>query len=152
MAKKKNVQKQLADLITAYGINKDELDGIKKICDKQNSKIKEIMSTEKISEFETDDYIAKYYVQNRESMDEERLVEVFLKANEKKFRELGILKTRDYVDSDALESAIYHGKISKDLMLKIGECKESKEVPTLKISKVKKGDWEYARENVYQQK
>ena len=124
----------LQELIPAYAENKAELDSYKKICDKENAEIKEIMLAEDLSEETVDGYVAKITKSNRESFNEEKLLEI---AHNEGISE--IIKTKEYIDYDILEDAIYNGKISEDILLKIATAKEVKEVVTLKVSKVKKG-------------
>lgn len=124
----------LQELIPAYAENKAELDSYKKICDKENAEIKEIMLAEDLSEEIVDNYVAKITKSNRESFNEEKLLEI---AHNEGISE--IVKTKEYIDYDILEDAIYNGKISEDILLKIATAKEVKEVVTLKVSKVKKG-------------
>ena len=47
---------------------------------------------------------------------------------------IGIVKTREYIDEDALESAIYNGLIPDDVMDKIKECMTVKEVETIRLT------------------
>lgn len=126
----------LKDLIVAYVQNKSELDDYKKICDRQNAEIKEQMKESNLTEFEADGYVAKYSVTKRESMNEDKLLDILKElptANN-----LNLIKTKEYVDMDALESAIYNEQIPQDVMLKLSLCRESKEVVTLRVSKAKK--------------
>lgn len=124
----------LQELIPVYAENKAELDSYKKICDKENAEIKEIMLAENLSEETVDGYVAKITKSNRESFNEEKLLEI---AHNEGISE--IVKTKEYIDYDILEDAIYNGKISEDILLKIATAKEVKEIITLKVSKVKKG-------------
>ena len=123
----------LDDLISSYAFNKTELDGYKKICDKENAQIKQIMLDSKLSEYLTDTYKVMCIVSKRESMNEETLLNI---AHTYGIPE--IVKTKEYIDFDALEKAIYDGKISEEIVLEMDKAKEVKEVVTLKLSKIKK--------------
>lgn len=129
-------QVQLSNLVAMYGNNKSKFDTLKKECDVQNAEIKTLMSELNCTEYTSGGYTAKYSIQHRESMNEDKLLEL-LSEDYQYYLDLGIIKQKDYIDSDMLEDAIYHNKIDKDTILKMDLCRETKDVPTLKISKSK---------------
>jgi hypothetical protein len=51
--------------------------------------------------------------------------------------EIGLIKTREYVDYDVLEKLLYNQKITPYGLKKIEDCREVKEVVTLRITKSK---------------
>ena len=120
----------LDTLIPQYAENKSMLDDYKKICDEENKKIKELMEE---GSYETGGYKATKSVQVRETMNEDKLLDVL------RHYTFGaeVIKSKPYVDMDVLESLIYKGKLSKEVLMEIDKCRESKEVVTLRISKVK---------------
>lgn len=124
----------LEQLIDAYALNKNELDGYKKICDAENAEIKALMTELELDKASTEDYTATLSIQHRETMDEDKLLEVLRNAG---YADI-VIRTKEYVDMDLLEAAIYHDRIDKDTLLAMQRCKEVKEVQTLKISKRKK--------------
>lgn len=130
MARKK-VGVSLDTLIPQYAENKSLLDDYKKICDEENKQIKDMMEE---GSYEAGGWKATKSVTTRDSMNEDKLLDVLKKAG---FTQTSIIKTKEYVDIDELESAIYNGLIEKDILLEIDKCRESKEVVTLRISKVK---------------
>ena len=130
MARKK-VGVSLDTLIPQYAENKSLLDDYKKICDEENKQIKDMMEE---GSYEAGGWKATKSVTTRDSMNEDKLLDVLKKAG---FTQTSIIKTKEYVDMDELESAIYNGLIEKDILLEIDKCRESKEVVTLRISKVK---------------
>ena len=123
---------ELDTLIPQYANNKSELDGYKKICDRENAQIKAIMKDFVITNYEAGGYKASYVISERESMNEEMLLEI---AHIHGIPE--IVKTKEYIDYDALENAIYNGRISQDILLEMNKAKEIKEVVTLRVTKVK---------------
>ena len=123
---------ELDTLIPQYANNKSELDGYKKICDRENAQIKAIMKDFVITNYEAGGYKASYVISERESMNEEMLLEI---AHNHGISE--IVKTKEYIDYDALENAIYNGRISQDILLEMNKAKEIKEVVTLRVTKVK---------------
>ena len=122
----------LEKAIPQYALNKSELDAYKKLCEKENAEIKEAMEILGKDTVEVGTYIAKRIVQKRENVNEEILLNVA------HFYDLGnIIKTKEYIDFDALEDAIYKGDIPNEVLLEMDKAREVKEVVTLKISKVK---------------
>lgn len=124
---------KLDTLIPQYAENKQLLDDYKKICEKENSEIKELI---KEGSYETNGYKATVTVQHRESFNEDKLLDVLQK--DRIYRDLGIIKTKEYVDMDALESVIYRKMLSGKQLMDIDKCRNSKEVVTLKVSRIKK--------------
>lgn len=122
----------LDTLIPRYAANKAEMDDYKKICDRENAEIKSIMRDFVVSSYEASGYKATYSVSERTSMNEEMLLDIAHNYNIP-----GIVKTKEYIDYDALEKAIYDGEISEDVLLEMDKAKTVKEVVTLRVSKVK---------------
>lgn len=123
----------LSVLIPLYAHNKQEQDRYKKLCDKQNTEIKSAMTKAELSTFEVDGYTASLSVSKRENIIEDKLIEL-LKEN--KIR--GIVKKKEYIDMDALEKALYAGKIPAELVASMDNCKTYKEISTLRVTKIKK--------------
>lgn len=122
----------LDTLIPRYAANKAEMDDYKKICDRENAEIKSIMKDFVVSSYEASGYTATYSVSERTSMNEEMLLDIAHNYNIP-----GIVKTKEYIDYDALEKAIYDGEISEEILLEMDKAKTVKEVVTLRVSKVK---------------
>ena len=134
------VKDELDNLIQQYAMNKTEFDSYKKICDKENAEIKAIMLDGKIDSRISGDYKATCTVSQRESMNEEVLLSLFTSVPGfvGVTDEYEIVKQRPYVDFDALEKAIYDGKLTQDQLLELDKAKEVKEVVTLRVTKIKK--------------
>lgn len=130
MARKKVIS--LDTLIPQYAENKSMLDDYKKICDSENKQIKELMDE---GSYEAGGYKATKLVSVRETMNEDKLLDIL--QNISGSYENGLIKTKEYVDMDVLESMLYKGLIDKEVLMEIDKCRESKEVITLRISKVK---------------
>lgn len=125
--------KSLDSLIPQYAANKREKDSYEKLCAAENTQIKAIMQNFAVQHYEAGGYKAVYSIQRRESVDEEMLIDVLKRNDECE----GIIKTKEYIDFDALENAIYHNRIPEDILAKMAEATEVKEIPTLKITKIK---------------
>ena len=121
---------KLDDLIPLYYEHNELVKKHKKVADETNKEIKKIMAEQGITEFATHGLVAKVSVSERVDLMEDVLIE--------KIKELGtegIIKTREYVDMDALETALYNGLISPAILAK---AQTKKEVVTLRIMKEKK--------------
>ena len=124
----------LDELIPRYGEDNTELNGLKKIVADENSKIKELMKESKMDEATSGDWVAKITVKKSESFNDEKLLNII--------KQLGlhnIIKTKEYVDMDAMEEAIYNGTITQDMLLEISKAREVKETVVLNVKK-KKGE------------
>ena len=124
--------KTLDSLIPQYAANKREQDSYKKLCDKENAQIKAIMQDYAVPQYIAGGYKATYSIQKRESINEEVLLEI---AHQHGIPE--IVKTKEYIDFDALENAIYNGRIPESIVLEMDAATEVKEIPILKVTKMK---------------
>lgn len=124
-------QKELLNsIIECFYKDKQTADKYKKSAEEYNKEIKDIMGDIKIDEFETDSgLIAKLTHKQSESFNEEKLL-----AKMKELNIPGIIKTREYVDMEALENAIYNEVINAS---ELSSCREIKETVALKVSKKK---------------
>lgn len=132
---------ELSKLIEEYGVYKVQEAEVKKEVDCRNKKIKTIMGQNNIDEYSSDNYTAFYTLRkSKDSLDEDKLLALFdeLKLADS-MKALGVIKTREYIDSEALESAMYKGDISDELKVKMQSCRVVKRTPTLTI-KAKKED------------
>ena len=128
---KKDVNERLEQLIPSYIVNKDKEKEFKDLASAENTEIKAIMTEFKMASYETESGSVTLSERVNEDFVEEKLIE-YLK--ERGISD-GIIKTREYVDFDALESAIYHEKISGDNLKEMDSCKEKKVTQVLRISK-----------------
>lgn len=119
-------------LVPRYFEHKTDLDFVKKQCDAENAEIKQVMKDQNLKDFEVDGIAIKYVVQNKESMNETKLLQVL-----KERGYVDLIKTKEYVDMDELESALYHSKIDTDTIIEMDKCRETKEVVQLRLSKKK---------------
>ena len=123
----------LDELIPMYALNKSELDSYKKICDEENAQIKKQMLDLGTDEYTVGGYTAKRTVSTRESINEDKLMMVLLKHDIK-----GVIKTKDYVDMDALENYLYNNEMTSSLAADLESCKTVTEVVTLRVKADKK--------------
>lgn len=130
-------EEELDKLIASYVLNKGEFDSLKKITERDNGRIKDMMLELNLTERQVGDKVVKRIVQEKEAFNEELLLELIKTKCPKDIQEK-IIKTKEYVDMDYLEDAIYNSSISSDFLLDMDTCREVKEVVTLRVSKVKK--------------
>jgi len=127
----------LEELIPRYALNKNELDSYTKICKEENEQIKAALVELGENEYSAGGYTVKRIVAVKESMNEAKLLEVL--------RQNGItdaIKTKEYVDMDALEAYLYNNTPSTDLARQLESCRTTTETVQLRLSreKVKKGE------------
>lgn len=136
-AKSQNLmpESSLKSLVESYIINKQNEEDFKKQASAENTQIKELMHEYNLTEVATDLGTAKITEQEKITFIEDKLIE-FLKANNLAD---DIVKTKEYVDYDALESALYHDKITDEQKVAMAECQEKKVTTVLRINK-KKGN------------
>lgn len=141
MSRKKSepdiVTMNVMDLIPQYGKHKEELDKLKKQCDEENKTIKVCMAQEEKKELESGGYQVKYIIQNRETFNEEMLIDYLHQKREMTAFCYDIIKTKEYIDFDALEKAIYNGFFDANDLAEFDKAREIKQVETIRISKVK---------------
>ena len=125
---------RLLELIPRYGDDKNILDEYTKKCKAENDEIKDIMSEEGVDSMTAGGYKVTYSVSTKQTMNEDKLLALL---QDKVTADSNIIKTMKYVDMDALETAIYNGAIPKEVLIEMDNCRDKKEVVTLRISKVK---------------
>lgn len=128
----------LNDLIERYGEQNAECNALKKEVATLNSKLKEtIKEYDKANEdIITDGWKCKLSITEDPVVNEPKLIQLAKDMN------LDIVRTKEYIDFDALEKLIYTGSIPNDILLKIDECNEPKSKETLRVTKLKKKESE----------
>ena len=124
----------LEELIPVYGENNAQYNSLKKVVGEQSGEIKKLMQGNKLDEKTVGDWTAKLTVKRSESFDEDKLIGIV--------KELGfadqLIETKEYVNMDALEEAIYKGDITQDMLaVQISKAKVVKETVALNIKKKK---------------
>jgi len=128
----KNIKK-LAKLTNTYGDKKAKEKKLKEDVAGLNEAIKTLMKQEQLLDFVTDKYKVNYQTKHTVSLNEEQVINILLQNNID-----GIIKTKMYVDEDALETAIFNGKLPADVVAKIADAKIDKETIALSIKEIKK--------------
>lgn len=149
MARKRLTKKEqasldrLKDLVTNYYENKEDEKTIKKLVSEQNADIKRLLMENDNLKTSDGDYIyntgtivAKLADKVSKTLNEDKLLSVA-----KKYKISGIVKTKEYIDMDALEDMMYKGQLSAEIKQEIAKCEEIKRTPTLTVKAMtKKGD------------
>lgn len=127
----------LDSLIPQYFTVNSELTVIKNHRDKINTDIKDIMRDYVLPNYIADGYKATLSISDTVTMDEDILLDILHKHPTIAFF---CVKTKEYVDFDALESLIYKGEIGEDILLEMDKAKKTTTKETLRVTKVKKGE------------
>ena len=121
--------------IDEYGRLKAMADAYKKDADACNKKIKALMAKDNLEEECGEQYKVIYYVQNKQSLNEEKALDILKRAGVTK-----CVKTVEVLDSDALESMLYNGELPNEVVTELATCRSSKQVPALKVTKLEDGN------------
>ena len=124
-----NDSSELKELIDNYIDDKSKESEIKARTSEENKQIKEQFTKLKITSFSGDNGVVKMSEEKHESFREDDLI-AFLK--DKGYSD-GIIKTKEYIDFDALESAMYHEEIPIDIQKEMASCKDTSIVVKLRI-------------------
>lgn len=115
---------------------KTKLEGIiKKASDFVKKKFEEL----EINEYSTNDFRAYLQYSNKIDMDEDKIIEI-LKENCKKSDLKNVIKIKEYVDFDALESLIYNGGIPAEKLESAQTVKTTISLYTKPIKKEKEDE------------
>lgn len=106
--KQEELKVDIASIIDSYGKNKDEEKGLKKYIDKESKLIKEYFSKNNLESFESTKYTATVSNTTKTSLNDDLAIEI-LKANLKPEELKTVIKTKEYIDEDALEKLSYSG-------------------------------------------
>ena len=132
--------KILDDLVAHYGEVDSKVKTLSKELESEKVTIKNIMEEEHLDSHDAGGYTVTRVVSERVKVDEEKMLKILKDDWVTKYgsMECPYIKTKEYIDMDQLESVIYAGELSKDVMRKLNECQEKTEVIALKCGKTKK--------------
>lgn len=120
---------ELKNLIDSYGESKNEENTIVKRNKEINSQIKQLFLDNDISSFETDSFIATVSETEKQSLNNELALGILKK--ELPFPELtSVVKTKEYIDEDALEKLVFNGQFD---ISKLEKAVDKKIVSALRI-------------------
>lgn len=126
-------ESSITKLVESYIVNKRNENDFKKAASAENTQIKEIMTQYKLDSVKTSLGTAFLSEQTKTTFDEDALINTLKSMG----TDLGIVKTKEYVDFDALESALYHEAFSDEQKKEIAKCEETKTILVLRINEKK---------------
>lgn len=128
---KEEVLVKLPEMVKEYHKYDNAEKEAKKSKEPLNKEMKKMMRSAEMKEFETDELLVTYSIQERSSMNEVKLVA--------RLKELGFtdaIETVERPNAGVLETLIYDGKLDPEL---IADCEVTKEVEVLSVKKKKVG-------------
>ena len=136
------INADLSEMVSSYADVKAREKEVKKDVDELNKNIKAAMIEGNISEAHGGGYVATLTEQKREDFDEDKLITLFKKNLDINPELKKCIKTKEYIDMEALENLIYNAEIDNNIVTEMGKCKVEKVTQVLRIKKdtKKKGD------------
>lgn len=132
------IENNLQQVINQYFEEDSKKKALEKELKSKNAFIKSALAEMGEDLYETDKCKATISYQNRVSMDEEKVIEI-IKENISAARRKGVIKTKEYVDYEVLESLIYNGVIAAE---KLEPAQSVNVITTLKVTALKKKEEE----------
>lgn len=130
----KTKEQELAFKLDQYKEYKDSESKLHKASEDLNKHIKYLMNTMGIRKFSSDKWTAIISTTQKEILNEAKAIGI-LKENLSETAFQSVVKTREYIDDDALEKLVYNNEFDITLL---ESCKVvGKEVTTLRVSKIK---------------
>ena len=120
---------ELKNLVDSYGESKKEENAIVKRNKERNSQIKQLFLDNDISSFETDSFIATVSETEKQSLNNE-LALCILKKELGENELTSVVKTKEYIDEDALEKLVFNGQFD---ISKLEKAVDKKIVSILRI-------------------
>ena len=120
-------------IIDLYKESKDKENALKKSNTEMGNNIKSYFQTNGIDRVDTDKYTATVTTSTSESLNEELAIEI-IKENLGGAMLSTVIKTKEYIDEDALEKLVYNGDFD---ITKLAKAKITKTTSTLRVSKKK---------------
>ena len=133
--------KTLEELVESYGTHNNEFGILKKVCESEKAQIKDSMKTQGITEKVAGGWKVSYSVRENETINEEQMLQILKKDWVARYGEdipCPYIKTREYIDMDALEPVLYANEIPQSTLLELDACRNVTEVVTLRCTKAKK--------------
>ena len=123
----------LSKTIDEYKESKDKENSLKKINNELSENIKSYMHEHNMTTADTDNYTATLSRKDSESLNEDLAIEI-IKENLEGALLNTVIKTKEYIDEDALEKLVYNGDFDVN---KLSKAKIVKPTFTLRVTKKK---------------
>lgn len=124
----------LEDMVKIYAGKKEELDPLKKEVDNYGKKIKAEMCNQDLTEVVVDGIKASITITPKSDFNELQAIEI-LRKNLTPEQFNSVVKTKEYIDDDALENLVYTEGIDASILAPAETPKEP--TITLRLGKVK---------------
>ena len=120
-------------IIDLYKESKDKENALKKSNTEMGNNIKSYFQTNGLDRIDTDKYTATVTISTSESLNEELAIEI-IKENLGGAMLNTVIKSKEYIDEDALEKLVYNGDFD---ITKLAKAKITKTTSTLRVGKKK---------------
>ena len=138
----KNIEKQmktLNKLVPEYVANNEQSKVYKKLVSDGSTEIKNILTSVNMDNISVEGYKVSVTHIDKSYMDTDKLL-AFIKAEFPKELQERVIKTREYVDEDVLESIMYKNEIDDKIKADMAKCMVEKEELRLNVRKLKDGE------------
>jgi hypothetical protein len=127
----------ISDLIKRYVDNDSQIKELKKICDKDKESLKIQLARMDVNKVTSNGYTVQRIVSEKETLDEEKLLPIIKHywSSTHGSMECPYIKTREYIDMEALENAIYQKELTPSVLADMDKCREVTTVVTLRCKK-----------------
>ena len=125
----------LSKTIDEYKESKDKENALKKANNALSENIKSYMHEHDMISADSDKYTATLTKTDKESLNEDLAIEI-IKENLGGALLASVIKTKEYIDEDALEKLVYNGDFDVN---KLAKAKIIKPTFTLRVTKKKEG-------------
>lgn len=123
----------LPKIIDEYKESKDKENALKKVNNELNDNIKGYMYEHNMSSADSEKYTATLTKTDKESLNEDLAIEI-IKENLEGALLNTVIKTKEYIDEDALEKLVYNGDFD---ISKLEKAKITKTSYTLRVTRRK---------------
>ncbi len=123
----------LEELVPLYGEKNTKFNALKKEVAELNSELKTAIknANQQNKDIKIGGWKCTLSVSEDVKVNEDRLLEVL------KTHGVDVIRTREYIDFDALERLIYAGSVSQDVLLEMDACNEKTLKDVLRCTKLK---------------
>ena len=138
----KNITEQLAKLekiVPQYFATNEESKALKKDVTKGSTDIKDILKAIDMDSVDVGEFRVSLSHIDKSYMDMDKLL-AFIKATFPHELQERVIKTKEYVDEDVLESIMYKNEIDDKTKADMAKCMVEKEEIRLNIRKLKEGE------------
>ena len=125
------------EIIDDYGARDEQIKSLKRLCDEEKEQIKDFLAQGGYESFSTQNYTVNRVVAERETLNEEKLLPI-LKSywiTTHGSIECPYIKTKEYIDMDRLEEAIYQKELTPSVLAEMDTCREVTTTVALRCKK-----------------